>query len=119
RVHGGQRVNGTLGRRTTARADGRRTFRLAAPATLQFVQRGVELSPLTTREKPPFQRVLQTLIIFAVAAPGDLGARAANIQSVQNGVVPRAVIGTLANQRVELAPVVARDGLTPMIKVSE
>src|SRR6185436_19040331 len=75
RMHIVQTANGPLDRGSRAAADGRRTFRGTAPALFQFVKRGIKFTPLTPREKPPLQRVLQPAVIFTIAPPCQFSAR--------------------------------------------
>ena len=121
--HGGvnvvERVDRSVGRRTLPAADGRGELGVSAPRPLQFVQSGVELAPLRAGEEAPFGRVLQPGIVFAATAPGALGARAADVQPVENRVPAAAVVGPLADHRVEPPPVVGGDRLAPIVEVFE
>src|SRR5216683_2331634 len=104
-----QGADDVLGGRSAARTDGRRTFGLAAPAPLQFIQSRVEFTPLAAREKAPLQSVLQPFIVLAVFAAGDLRPRAANVEAVENAMMHGAVVGPPADQAVEPSPIRCRD----------
>src|SRR6266487_327994 len=114
-----QGANSAVCGRTATSADRRGTFRAPSPAAFQLVQSGVEFTPLTTGEEPPFQSVLEPLIVFAFAAAGDLSAGAANIKPVQQRVMPRAVVGAFANQRIQFAPRVGGDRFLPVVEVAQ
>src|SRR3954465_2620231 len=119
RVYVGEVVDRGPGLRTRAAADGRGTLRLASPATFQFVKSGIELAPLASREKAPFEGVLQTVVVFTFAAAGQLGASTLNIQTVENRMVPRPIICPFANQAIELAPVFIGDFLGPIVELAQ
>src|SRR5882724_1149067 len=118
-VHVGQGADAATGDRSRAGADRRRTFRGAAPATFQFVERRVQLAPLASRKKAPFQRVFQPVVLFSFATAGQFRSRPLNVQAVQDRVMPSAIIGAFANQAIELAPVVLRDVFSPSIEVAQ
>src|SRR5438034_3079274 len=117
RVDIGQRANDTLGFGPLAGAYRRRTLWLATPAVLQFVNRGIEFPPLATAKKAPLQGVLQPSVIFALATPRNLSSRSANIEPVENRMMPGAVIGALANKSIESAPGVRGDRFAPAVEV--
>src|SRR5262249_31782181 len=119
RVNVVERADDAFGRRAAARADGRRAFGLPAPAALQFVESRVKLAPLAAGEEAPFEGVLQPVVVLTVFPAGDLGAGAANIEAVEDFVVPGAIVGPLANGRVEPPPVVRGDRLLPVVQVGE
>src|SRR6185436_6659829 len=114
-----ERPDGPFGCRTRAGADGRRAGGRFSPATFQFIERGVELAPLTTREESPFQGVLQTLIIRSITAPGDFGAGAPDLEPVQNFMVPGPILGALADACFQPLPVAGGDWVMPIVKVRE
>src|SRR5688572_33138030 len=98
----GKRAYHAVRLRPAAGADGRRTFGRSAPASFQFVERCIELTPLAAREKSPLQGILKPFVILTVLAAGDLCAGAANVQAVQDRMVPRTIIGALSDHRVQL-----------------
>ena len=114
-----KRADGPLGGRALPRADGRRAFRLAPPAALQLVEGRVIFAPLAAGEEAPFQRVLQAVVILPVFPPGNLGHRAADIQAVEDAVVPGTVAGALPDEVVEFAPVGRRDRSVPSVEVAQ
>src|SRR5437016_886966 len=119
RMNIGQRANRALCWRARAAADGRRTGRCFSPTPFQFVKGRVEFSPLAAREETPFQSVLEAVVIFAGTAPGDFRSRASNVQTAENGVMPRGIIRPLANYGDQPAPVFGGQPLLPVVDVSE
>src|SRR5205807_1874302 len=111
-----QRADHALYPWPAAAADGRRAFRRAAPAAFEFIKRCVELAPLTAREEAPFQRVLQTVVIRAGLAAGDLRAGALDVQPLQDRMLPGPVVGALADETIKPPPVLRRDRLVPFIQ---
>src|SRR5215204_1831052 len=105
-MHVSERTNDALRFRPSPGTNGRRTFRFASPATLQFVERGVELIPLAACEETPFERVLKSIVVFAFFTAGNLSSSAADVQPVENRVMPHAVVGALPNSLIESTPVV-------------
>src|SRR6185503_4388100 len=57
--------------------------------------------------------------VLAMAAPGNFSSCAPNVQPVQDRMMPCPIIGPLANDRVQLAPVVRRDCVVPIVEVSQ
>src|SRR5262245_40073112 len=74
-----QRADGSVGRGTSSRADGRRTFGLPAPAAFEFVESRVELAPLAPGKEPPFECILQARVIGASSAAGEFRAGAPDL----------------------------------------
>src|SRR5690349_9700387 len=85
----------------------------------QFVQSRIKFTPLGACEKGPFNGVLETVVILALAAPRDLGARPPDLDPVKNGMVPGPIIGSLANGRIQFAPGTCCDRFLPAVKVSQ
>src|SRR5262249_42556418 len=101
-----ERVNDAFRRRTLAAADGRGALGSFTPAAFQLVEGRVELAPLTAGEKAPLESVLQPIVIDPFLAPCYLGARANDFESIQDGVMPRAVIGAFGDDSIEFLPIV-------------
>src|SRR5262249_5112220 len=89
------------------------------PATFQLIECSIVLAPLAAGEESPLQRVLQAFVVFPFAAAGDLGAGAPDVEPIQQGIVPTAVIGPLPNGGGEFSPVIARDRFSPIIEVGK
>ncbi len=111
------RIDALAGRALSADRRGR--LGLPPPAVLQLVQGGVELAPLAAGEEGPFQRVLQPGVVLARAAAGVLGAGAADVQPIEDRMMPGAVVGPLADDLVQPPPVVGRDRLVPIVQVAQ
>src|SRR3712207_6779054 len=90
RVYVVEAANRVLGLWSPARADRGGAFHRSAPAAFELVKGRVELSPLAAGKEAPFQRVLQTVIVLAVFAAGDLRPGAADLHAVEDGMVPLA-----------------------------
>src|SRR5437870_4141451 len=104
-VHVRKVADGALSFWARATANWRRTFRLPPPAAFQLIKRGIKFAPLAAREKAPFQRILQPIIVFAFAAASQLCSGALNVQTVEDRMMPDPIISALANRLIELAPV--------------
>src|SRR5437867_9171133 len=119
RMHIGEGLDRAFCRRAFAPANGRWTFRSFSPTSFQFVKSGVELAPLAAGEKAPLEGVLEALIVQAACAPGNFGPRANDIQFIQDGIVPCAILRALADQGIKSLPVAGGDGLGPLVKVAK
>ena len=62
---------------------------------------------------------MQTGVVFAPPAPGEFSTGPANAQPAQNGMMPGSIVRSLADQRVELPPIVGRDVLPPPVKIRQ
>src|SRR5438105_2241264 len=118
-IHIGERLNRAFCRGALAPTNGRWTFRGYPPASFEFVKSGVELAPLATGEEAPLECVLEAVIIHAASAPGNFGPGANDIQFIQDGMVPCAIIRALANQGIKSPPIAGGDGLVPIVKVAK
>jgi len=78
------------------------------PHTFQLVESGVKLSPLTTSEEGPFERVLEDGIVDAAFAPCVLSDKAADVCPSHDFPVPGAIVRALPNGVVQPLPVVVR-----------
>ena len=80
-LHGGvdvvQSADGAIGGRTLPAADGRGELRRPAPGPLQLIQGRVEFAPLAASEKAPLDGILQTRVVFALAAAARSPCRSA------------------------------------------
>src|SRR5947209_6018491 len=90
-----------------------------APATLQFVEGGVKLAPLAPGEKAPFQSVLEPIVIFSLPAPGEFSAGAPDFEPIEDRMMPCAIISSLANETIQLPPILLRDLFFPVVKVAQ
>src|SRR5258706_412711 len=118
-MHVGQGFDGSLRPRPRAGPNRRGAFRRSAPAAFRFVECGIEFTPLATGEEGPFEGILKSIIIVPLPAPGQFGARSADVETVENRMMPGSIIGALANQPIELAPVTWRDFLRPLVEIPQ
>ncbi len=122
-LHGGvnvvERADRSIRRRSLAAADRCGELGLSPPRPLQFVQSGVEFAPLRAGEETPFGRVLQPAVVLALAAACALGAGAADVEPIENRIPAAAIVGPLADHRVEPPPVVGGDRLPPIVEIFE
>src|SRR5262245_7531514 len=118
-MHFFERMYGSLRGRPTTTANGGRALGRPAPATLQFIKRRVEFSPLTTGEESPFQGILEPVVVLSISAASDLGSGSKDVRTVENGVLPGPVISSLADQAVESSPITWRDRFPPIVEISK
>src|SRR5436309_15078224 len=90
-----------------------------SPAPLQFIKRCVEFIPLAASEKSPLQRVMKAFIVLAIAPPGKFSPGSLNVQPIQDGMMPGAVVRPLADHRVEPLPVLRCQRLAPVVDVGQ
>ncbi len=117
-MHVVERVDGAIGRRTRS-ADRRGWLQTTTPAALQLVARRIVFAPLAACEKCPFERILQSFVVRAVPAPSVLGAAPHDLQSIEDPVMPIAIVGPLANHRVQAWPIAGRNRLAPVVEIGQ
>src|SRR6185436_13018062 len=118
-AHIGQCANRPFRLRPPTCPNGRGALRSPAPTAFQFVKRRVEFAPLATGEETPLQGILKAVVVLPFAASGDFGAGAADIQSIEDGVMPGPILCAFPDHVFQAPPVVRSDRLMPVVEVLE